>query len=438
MSKNVKLVNEYKVEINNLLQSTLATLKLHNENSNKNGEHFNILGVSRNEVGTHSKFLYELFSADGSHGMGNTFLNHFVISVLEINDKSQVFKVTRENNTKDNKRIDFVFESSKHLIGIEMKIDAGDQLSQLYDYHSELQRKSLGKEVRLLYLTLDGKIASPDSLKASNTSGDCLSESDYERFSFENHIINWISLCIKESATKSVLREALIQYHLLLEKITNQHMDFKMNLGKKLASTKNDLIAALEIEKAIVVAKKILLTQFWTALNANLVKNEREIMVHGGDSIQLISNNYYDYSRNNKNIGLNYYIGDFRGKRISMFINLYHWVSYGLRVTDVKENIIEDKEIKEHLKKYFSGNKAYYDSCSDWIIAFYDDGSNEQKTIKFDGEHEQTSLALTNESGRNKLIDPLVKHINLIETQFLEIKNNDEKIQVMENNKALF
>lgn len=92
MPENKVLVDEYKVQ--RLLQNTFTALKLHNEQSNKNGENFNIfniLSVARKEVGTHSGFLYELFSADGRHGMGDIFLNYFVINVLGIDDSSQVF-----------------------------------------------------------------------------------------------------------------------------------------------------------------------------------------------------------------------------------------------------------------------------------------------------------------------------------------------------------
>lgn len=411
--------------IQKLLDHTYQALQFHEEQSNKNGEHFNIfniLNVARKEVGTHSRFLYELFSANGSHGMGRIFINNFVVNVLGITDKSQVFKVTMEDSTEDNKRIDFVFESSEHLIGIEMKIDAGDQPNQLYDYNKELQNRGVGKNVRLLYLTLDGKTASKKSLKAKNPSKDTLIESDYERFSFENDIISWIADCIKESATKSVLREALIQYHLLLEELTDQRREFKMNLGKKLISSKEDLSAAFEIEQAIVVARISLQERFWTALNAKLEDGERKIIVHGGKSIKSISERYYENSKNNRNIGLHYNVGVFQGKNISMYINLYDWVHYGLRVTDKEGNVIEDMDIKGQLSPSFSGSKAYCDKASDWIVSYYNDDSKEQEIIKFDKSHRPTSMALTNDLETNELICNLVEHLNVIEKQFLEVK----------------
>ncbi len=411
--------------IQKLLDHTYQALQFHEEQSNKNGEHFNIfniLNAARKEVGTHSRFLYELFSANGSHGMGRIFINNFVVNVLGITDKSQVFKVTMEDSTEDNKRIDFVFESSEHLIGIEMKIDAGDQPNQLYDYNKELQNRGVGKNVRLLYLTLDGKTASKKSLKAKNPSKDTLIESDYERFSFENDIISWIADCIKESATKSVLREALIQYHSLLEELTDQRREFKMNLGKKLIASKEDLSAAFEIEQAIVVARISLQERFWTALNAKLEDGERKIIVHGGKSIKSISERYYENSKNNRNIGLHYNVGVFQGKNISMYINLYDWVHYGLRVTDKEGNVIEDMDIKGQLSPSFSGSKAYCDKASDWIVSYYNDDSKEQEIIKFDKSHRPTSMALTNDLETNELICNLVEHLNVIEKQFFEVK----------------
>lgn len=54
--------------------------------------------------------------------------------------------------------MDIVVESPDVIIGIEVKIDAGDQKEQLHDYFKELNQRARGqKRAVLVYLTLDGK-----------------------------------------------------------------------------------------------------------------------------------------------------------------------------------------------------------------------------------------------------------------------------------------
>ncbi|WP_051413158.1 PD-(D/E)XK nuclease family protein [Shewanella colwelliana] len=404
--------------IQKLLQHTYQALQFHEEQSNRNGEKFNIfniLNIGKKEVETHSRFLYELLSVNGRHEMGDTFLNLFAATVLGVDVESQVFKVTREDGTGEGRRVDFVLESSDYLIGIEMKIDAGDQHKQLYDYNEALKKRGVGKTVKLFYLTLDGKAASKSSLNG-------LLESQYERVSFHNQIISWISCCIKESAMKSVLREALVQYQLLLEALTGQRREFEMNLGKELASNKDDLTAALAIEQAVVEAKIILQERFWMRLYEKLEQKERNVAVYGGKSIKAIAVNYYKNSKNNKNIGLRYPIADFQGMKIWMYINLYDWVHYGLRITDENGQIFGQGDMKASLSKHFPKGNAYCNNDLDWVVCYYNDETSEQKRIKFSKVDMPTTLALTNEQETDELLSHLVEHLNAIENRFLEIK----------------
>jgi hypothetical protein len=408
----------YYSNVKELLQHTYQAIQFHKLQSNANGENFNIfniLGVGRKEVETHSKFIYELLSANGRHGMESIFLNLFTAIVLGIDDKSQTFKVSREDSTDEGRRVDFVLESSSYLIGIEMKIDAGDQRKQLYDYNEALKKRGKEKTVKVYYLTLDGKAATQNSLNG-------LEESLYERISFHDQVISWIDSCIKESAMKSVLREALMQYQLLLEALTGQRREFEMSLGKELASNKSDLLAAFAIEKAVLEAKIILQERFWLRLCEKLKQNERNVVVYGKKTIKENTHNYYKNSKNNKNIGLRYLIADFQGVNVWMYINLYDWVHYGLRITNEDDQIIEDSDIKAKLSKHFSKGNAYCNNNLDWIVCYYNQCS-EQTIVKFSKVDEPTTAALTNEQETDQLIDPMVEHLIAIEERFLEVRS---------------
>lgn len=130
-----------------------------------------------------------------------------------------------------------------------MKIDAKDQQHQLWDYQQEITKRAerQAKSTKLFYLTLDGKIASKDSKKPKDNKnyknvlkeyefGDDEKENThyYHCISFEEHILNWINECIKQSAEKSVLREALVQYKILIEKLTGQNTEMSKDIVEEI------------------------------------------------------------------------------------------------------------------------------------------------------------------------------------------------------------
>jgi len=124
-----------KTELTDRFRSLTDLVESSKESANQHGERFNIfsiLGVQRDENRTHSRYLAELLSPYGRHGEGSQFLYAFVKDVLGLSlDVRGPVKVTRELATEDRRRVDIVVESPDLIIGIEVKIDAGDQKSQL-------------------------------------------------------------------------------------------------------------------------------------------------------------------------------------------------------------------------------------------------------------------------------------------------------------------
>ena len=220
------------------IQSIIAQVKLINEKydaiKKATGENFNIfsiLNVERKEVETHSFFLYELLNPQGSHNQEELYLKLFLEIVLELSDYGAIKNVYREKVTSENRRIDFVIETEKYQIGIEMKIDAGDQKDQLKDYIAELELAN--KTPKLYYLTLMGTPASEDS-------GD---ENIYEKLSFSYDIYEWIGACMEKSVSLPIIREGLAHYKNLIAKLTGNISNSMEKEMKELLRTPQDMKA---------------------------------------------------------------------------------------------------------------------------------------------------------------------------------------------------
>ncbi len=230
-------MNKEQVRTSTLIKLVAEMVETHEKYANQQGENFNIfriLKMEHYEVKTHSRFIYELLDPKGSHGQNDIFLKSFAKKVLKSKDFNTAKNPKREDPTDENRRIDFTLETDSEIFGIEMKIYADDQNNQLFDYAQELKKRGKDEqEVKMFYLTLDGKKASAGSSKGI----------EYKRISFKKEILSWIKDCTKQSAEKSVLREALIQYKILIEKLTGQNEDLNMDIVEKLLENPKGTLA---------------------------------------------------------------------------------------------------------------------------------------------------------------------------------------------------
>jgi len=325
--------------VENLLGQVKSIIKCHKENSNKQGEDFNIFSIlkmERREVETHSRFIYELLNPNGRHGQESIFLKEFARIVLKSNSFESARDPKREDVTENldkDRRIDFTLETDDEVFGIELKIDAADQSNQLSDYLKTLQHraKADGRKATVFYLTLDGKDASENSHK------DC----SYERVSFSEELLEWIIACIQLSAEKSVLREALIQYKILIEKLTGKNKVLSSMVAEKIRSSVADFEAALCVEKSIDNAKISVQKDLWDKLKYRLDKkstlNFKEYTSTSdsneckGKSLDKNIEKYY--SKKNKWFGLMCDLGSLSGcpdVRIALYIEIWNRVYFGL------------------------------------------------------------------------------------------------------------
>lgn len=209
----------------------LKKTEVEKKEADRRGENFNIfnvLGLTSDETRTHSAFIAELLDPNGSHGLGNQFLQSFVDTIdclKSWNFDTKSAKVHKElsiggknEDCSEGGRIDIVVESNGKAIIIENKIYAGDQEKQLVRYYN-YGTKNYSNGIRLLYLTLNGDDASEYSHEK------LVVNEDYYAIAYNHEISDCLQRCIEFSARHPLVRETLIQYQNLINQLTMNNMD---------------------------------------------------------------------------------------------------------------------------------------------------------------------------------------------------------------------
>ena len=205
----------------------------------KRGETFNIfeiLGLQTKETTLHSSFIASLLNPDGSHGLSYKPLEVFLrklkdegILKFEI-DFSQVnieIEYSIGNLTSDYSeggRMDILLNDGKNFIGIENKIDAGDQNAQMVRYHNFLTKKTKEKgEFLLIYLSKFGSSPGEDSINCPDLGMQLESRKDFYVISYKDFIFNWLEECRHFAIDKVKVREIITQYHETIKNITGMN-----------------------------------------------------------------------------------------------------------------------------------------------------------------------------------------------------------------------
>lgn len=266
-----------KENANSLLKQVEKIIEKYDAIDKVTGGKFNIFTIlerDRSET-RHSRFLAELLDPKGSHGQGKVYLELFYETLEEefkerwlgqnvsfnletFTDKALVYT---EQSNGENGLIDIIIETTTHAIIIENKIYAGDQDKQLERYAQSKKNKS----ILIIYLTLDGHQPSQNSL------GDGVKVENVVLLSYAIHIIKWLKACINESVTLPAIRETLVQYVKLLQKMTYQTGDIMEREMIELLLKDGNLKIAQEISNVLPKARANLEVKFWDKVNELLV-----------------------------------------------------------------------------------------------------------------------------------------------------------------------
>ena len=259
--------------VSNLFRQVWLLKSKHQERAKANGENFNIfsiLGRETDEVKTHSALLADLLNPTGSHGQGTVFLKLFIekLKRLEAYEDVKNFQVRAEASTSEG-RIDILLEKDDACIVIENKIYAGDQEAQLQRYYQYARSKD---RVEIIYLTLHGD--DPREYSLGN-----LNNRYVIPVSYESDIIDWLKDCIKESERVPIIRETLVQYQILLQKLTGKldgslSMEIKDILKEKQQDGRYNFLVFQDIEQAMNDLRIDIQRAFWGKLKEKLDRLE--------------------------------------------------------------------------------------------------------------------------------------------------------------------
>lgn len=281
----------------------------------QNKEHFNIFSVlhkSHDERRLHSRFISNLLGIESSHGKKDAFLNCFfdVVFANEVSCRQNFIDIKvypTEWNKSENNNIDILIidRQTKYAVIIENKIYAGDsnnvdggQLERYFN-HIVKDEKIPPENIRTFYLTLDGHEPSVESIGKYATlealNGKCIS------YSIE--IISWLERCLKLVYDAPFLRESLIQYKKLIEKMTNNDTEVQQRIELRDAIGRNheNMSSAKMLIDNFKHIKWHTVRDFWDELADSLVKNGFIVTQKPTDANVTDLTHYETYRKGQKN-----------------------------------------------------------------------------------------------------------------------------------------
>ena len=236
-----------------------------NELENKNFNVFSVLFKETDETRLHSKFIAELLNPRGQHGKGARFLQLFLGHVFDDGPPVAIDECCEVSTERF--RIDILIRCGRAAVILENKINARDQDRQLERYYEAVRDRLDVPEDKIwvVYLT-------PHGHKPSDQSVGALDGERVKCVSYRSEVLGWLKDCIKESAQNPALRESLIQYHRVVERITGNVLaeGYMNELKALLLQDGKYLQAASHLAEALPKARRDLELRFWEALRQEL------------------------------------------------------------------------------------------------------------------------------------------------------------------------
>lgn len=219
------------------------------------------------EAHAHSNILFRLMTRPCKKDKSDSFLllllKELKIPLEFCNDKWTPYRERHFGNG----RIDFVLESPRFVVCIEMKISAGDGPRQLERYESFC--KSRRKEYLIYYLTPLGNKPSEQSVGKMDTD-------KLRRISFRNEILSWLEKCLIHTETGGYKYSYIKQYIGTVRRITNcERGSVGVNDTGKLITDTESAKAALYIMDDLKQRVTEVLNDFFNNLAEYLKKDTK-------------------------------------------------------------------------------------------------------------------------------------------------------------------
>lgn len=370
----------------------------------KTGGYFNIFEIA--SIGTNEvivcRVLYELLSPKGSHYQGRLYLKSFIKEVLKVDisdEELNTANVYREYIIDNNRRIDLVIQTKDKFIPIEVKIYAGEQKNQCYDYY----KKAINSNV--YYITRFGDAPSEYSLKT-------LSNNKVTLISFERDILDWLDTCLREKETIMIapIREIILQLSAMIRKFTNKMEDEKeMDIKNVLMKSPDNMRSAIEIQKSVDSCKIELMKKLFEGIEKKISKTKL--------------NNGFDYAYNNYSKLYRFYdkkqstwpgISYLYRKGVEPNIDIWVRLEIDNRIfigfCIVKDGTCGGEALTTERKKQLFGDLKFYDK-SWWVADEFIMQSDENEPPNFKDINE-AFIQLFDDNKLNNFIDICVDKIN--------------------------
>lgn len=214
---------------------------------------FNVLEVAQKEVMI-CRVLADLLNPCGKHGQGIRYLKPFMENVLHIKETDKQIssmQVYKEYPIDEDRRIDIVIRNSNLFIPIEVKINAGEQESQCYDYYQYASKIDNGTKV--IYLTKWGTMPSKYS-RFSLDGKDILSEDKIDCISFAEDITLWLETILQNEHDK--MKIILQQYlEIIYDFTVDKKEEMNLKITDKILENEDYFKTALAIENSMKTVK---------------------------------------------------------------------------------------------------------------------------------------------------------------------------------------
>lgn len=215
--RSLRMITDSTIETSALIPRFSKMLEIYSEIKEKTADLqlraapqyniFQILGLQRSEVRTHSAFLRDLLSPTGNHGQGLLFLQSFLENCLRTFpdtfpslpeftiENASNWLVSSEEHTHLG-RMDIVIQNPQEgfLCVVENKVDATEGWAQLERYGRWMREHHDVYPISVLcFLTIDGDI--------SRTAGDF----PYISLSYHHDIAGWLEGILDQIQAPGVL-----------------------------------------------------------------------------------------------------------------------------------------------------------------------------------------------------------------------------------------
>lgn len=242
-------------EVSNLIKQ----YNTEHENDTKPYNIFKVLEVSDKEV-IMCRFFTDLINPSGEHNRGSFYLKMFLNEVLHLKEISDLeiekLRVFKEYPINKDRRIDIVIRNSKYFIPIEVKINAGEQKSQCYDYYQYARIED--KNAKVVYLTKYGTLPSEYSITEASEKRDSVPDDRIICVSFKDDIRRWLEKLIEMET--GIMKQIIVQYRDAINEFTAQpDEEILLKIADEIVSTEENFRAGLEIASNINRAKSNLI-----------------------------------------------------------------------------------------------------------------------------------------------------------------------------------